>query len=137
MKKITKMEALELMEPVMEAACDRCMYLCEIEDQEALEKICETCTVEQRLKNLICQLSEINIPDKDLEARFYEFWKEYPRSENRKKAFEIWMRIRPSKELFEIIMQQLRKQKQTDQWKRGYAPHASTWLNGQRWNDSI
>lgn len=136
-KKINKMEALSLMEPVMEAACDRCVYLCEAEADTDMDKICNVCPVEKRLKNLIYQMCEIEEPDKDLERMFFEFWREYPRKENRKKAFSIWMRMRPSTELFEVIMHAVRRQKQTDQWSRGFAPYASTWLNGERWQDLV
>lgn len=135
MKKITKMEALELMEPVMEAMCDQCIYPCEIDDEDELDRICSKCVVESKVKNLMCQLCEIKIPDKGMEEKFISFWKEYPRKENRKKAYEIWMRLRPSDMMFEVIMYALRRQKQSEQWQRGYAPHASTWLNGERWND--
>lgn len=42
-------------------------------------------------------------------------------------------RIPPSGTLVEII----EKQKQTDQWKRGFITNPATWINQGRWDDDI
>jgi hypothetical protein len=67
---------------------------------------------------------------------FNEFWKEYPRKENKKKAQEIWTRKNLDKK-YEEIISFISKAKQTDRWNKGITPHATTFLNQERWEDEI
>ena len=72
--------------------------------------------------------------------RFDIFWNEYPRRVSRKDAEKAWKKLKPDKELFAVIMESLRKQKNSDDWTRDggqYIPYASKWLNGQRWEDEV
>ena len=72
---------------------------------------------------------------------FNEFWTSYPRKQSKKKALEIWIKkIKPSDELFKVIMQSLEQWKKSEQWQKDggkYIPYPTTWLNGERWNDEI
>lgn len=46
----------------------------------------------------------------------------------------------PSAELVTEIMAGLQRHKETEQWNNHngkYIPHASTWLNGRRWEDEL
>lgn len=73
----------------------------------------------------------------DQEAQFKAFWEKYPRPEGKKKAREKWMRLKPDPELFAKIMAGLEQHTRSDQWRRGVIPHATTWLNGERWEDEL
>jgi hypothetical protein len=72
--------------------------------------------------------------------RFDIFWNEYPRRVSRKDAEKAWKKLKPDEQLFAVIMENLRKQKKCDDWKRDdgqYIPYPATWLNGQRWEDEV
>lgn len=70
--------------------------------------------------------------------QFDEFWTEYPRKVGKKDALKAWNKIKPDIHTATAIMQGLSSAKQCEQWRRDngqYIPHASTWLNGRRWED--
>lgn len=71
------------------------------------------------------------------ENRFEEFWKAYPRKENKKKAQEIWKRKKLNGNADFIIQDIHDRQRRHQSWLKGYIPHATTYLNGERWNDEI
>ena len=71
---------------------------------------------------------------------FNQFWTEYPLKKAKKYAEGIWLRkINP--EIAPMIIEDVKKRKLLDpQWiKDGgmFIPHASTYLNQERWNDEI
>jgi hypothetical protein len=68
---------------------------------------------------------------------FDEFWKAYPRHSDKKKAIRAWKKLRPSDELRQLILASIEQHKKTRQWKDGIIPHASTFLNGERWEDEV
>jgi len=62
------------------------------------------------------------------------FWSEYPRHENRVYAFQCFVKLYPSEETLNDILEWLRQAKQSRQWQDiSFIPHASTWLNQRRW----
>lgn len=68
--------------------------------------------------------------------RFEGFWKFYPRGEGRQAAIRAWDRLQPSDELILRIGRALTLQKASPEWQAGIGiPHASTYLNQQRWTD--
>lgn len=72
------------------------------------------------------------------EDGFAEFWSQYPRKEGKAKAEAAWRRLKPSEATRADIMAALSRAKMTPQWSDDggrYIPHASTWLNGRRWED--
>lgn len=69
------------------------------------------------------------------DARFDEFWIQYPRKENKQGAIKAFKKLKPSEKLFEEILLALSKQKTWPAFQNGYAPHAATWLNAKRWED--
>lgn len=72
----------------------------------------------------------------DTEKFFETFWKEYPIKANKKMAIKAFGKIDPK--LVPEIIDDVKKRKIKDrQWLSGYIPHASTYLNGERWNDEI
>ena len=69
---------------------------------------------------------------------FAEFWSTYPRKDGKANASKAWGKLKPDDELQATILAAIAVQRQSDQWRRDggkYVPHASTWLNGQRWED--
>ncbi len=70
--------------------------------------------------------------------RFEAFWKFYPRGENKQGAIRAWDRLKPSPELIDQMAVALVEQKKSKHWQDGIGiPHASTWLNNQRWLDTV
>ena len=71
-------------------------------------------------------------------SSFNEFWEIYPHKVGKKKAMEVWNKLKPDDESIERIIDALKKQKETRQWQdKLYVPHPATWLNQERWNDII
>jgi len=74
------------------------------------------------------------------EEKFDTFWKEYPMKKARAYALKIWTRMKIKDELFDVIMKALKSHKKSEQWlkdKGRFIPHASTWLNQERWMDEV
>lgn len=75
------------------------------------------------------------------EDYFNIFWKEYPRKVGKENARKAFIKIKKMNDtLFNEIITALQAQKQTTNWLKDdkqFIPHASTWLNGKRWEDEI
>lgn len=83
----------------------------------------------------IKELTFTQIDDMD---HFKEFWEKYPRKVAKSTAQKKWMKLNPSEDLFKRIMEALERQKKSEQWQTlKYVPHASTWLNQERFNDEV
>lgn len=84
---------------------------------------------------------ELKNNNKEEYIRTFElFWKEYPNKSAKKKALESWLKIKPESELAEVIILAVERHKTIPSWKKDngeYIPHATTWLNQERWNDEI
>ncbi|MBN1126881.1 MAG: helix-turn-helix domain-containing protein [Sedimentisphaerales bacterium] len=71
---------------------------------------------------------------------FEKFWKAYPKKTGKAEARRIWKRLKPSRDLSKIIMEAIRKQKQSEQWQAEqgrFIPKPSRWLSEERWNDEL
>lgn len=69
--------------------------------------------------------------------RFKGFWDYYPRGEGKQAAMDAWDKLQPGDELIDRIAAALKKQKASRDWREGIGiPHASTYLNGCRWQDA-
>lgn len=89
------------------------------------------------VKDYIKELEDL--PPFDQE-KFEIFWKAYPRKIAKKSTAQVWQRIKVDDSLFEVIMKALENHKKSLQWTRNkgqFIPHASTWLNQERWNDEV
>ena len=80
--------------------------------------------------------------DKDIDINtldgFDAFWTAYPRKTGKGEARKAWAKIRPNAELIQQILDAVKWQSQSDQWKKEkgqYIPYPATWLNQQRWED--
>lgn len=79
-------------------------------------------------------------PPKEPPEAFKLFWEEYPRKESRQEALKSWLKLNPSPELAEVIIQHIRQRKETWDWQKDggqFVPYAATFLNQQRWEDAI
>jgi hypothetical protein len=71
---------------------------------------------------------------------FARFWKLYPRKVGKDKAEKAWAKLKLTEALFDTIIKALAKHSLTPGWTKDngqFIPHASTWLNGKRWDDEI
>lgn len=81
-------------------------------------------------------IKEINKEkDERLKGLFDEFWKEYPKKVAKKEAEKAFRKLNPNDALFALIISKLRLLKNTRQYRDGFAPNPSTFINGERWND--
>jgi len=72
-------------------------------------------------------------------GNFDLFWKAYPKKVGKIHAQKAYTKA-IKKTTHEIIVSGLENQLNCKSWKKDdgqYIPHASTWLNGERWNDEI
>lgn len=72
----------------------------------------------------------------ELEKSFVKFWAAYPRHESPQEARKRWGQLNPDDELENKIHEAIKILKKTEQWQRGKAPYASTFLNNRRWEDA-
>lgn len=76
----------------------------------------------------------------DIDLMFKNFWEEYPKKKSKGEALKSFKKIKPSEELFQIIINQLNLFKKTKEWQKNdgqYIPYPATWLNQKRWEDEI
>jgi hypothetical protein len=68
-------------------------------------------------------------------ARFDEWWAEYPKKVEKKKARAIWKRRKLDKIADVIIADTKERPTACAKWREGYIPNPTTYLNGDRWQD--
>jgi hypothetical protein len=73
------------------------------------------------------------------QAEFNAFWEAYPRKVEKKKALIAYIKARTAKHSAEAILGAITEQTEKDFRYRPIekVPHATTWLNGDRWTDVI
>lgn len=70
--------------------------------------------------------------------RFDEFWADYPKKKDRKKALEVWVRNNLDDQA-DAIIAAVKIAATTRDWKKDdgqFIPYPSTYLNRERWTDS-
>lgn len=81
--------------------------------------------------------SDSNSSNKYLD-RFTEFWQIYPKKTGKEAAKREFLRIKPSQELTDRMIEKIKELCQSDQWRREggkFIPNPSTWLHQGRWDD--
>lgn len=71
---------------------------------------------------------------------FDSFWNIFPKKVGKKMALKAWNKINPDDKLWTLIQTAIETQKKMEQWtkdKGRFIPHASTWLNQERWEDEV
>jgi len=69
---------------------------------------------------------------------FERFWQAYPRKVGKKKAAGAFRRLKVDDSKLSLMLAALAQQAQSAQWLKDdgrFIPHATTWLNQERWND--
>jgi hypothetical protein len=69
---------------------------------------------------------------------FDKFYQLYPKKESKMQAQKAWMKLEPTQEMFDKIMDKLQLLIKSEQWiKDGgqFIPLPSTWINNRRWED--
>lgn len=77
-------------------------------------------------------------PEEKLEMLFAEFWKAYPRKDDKKRALKKFKAIKNVEKVLPDILADIEIKKKSDQWNENggkYIPMPSTYLNNERWND--
>lgn len=72
------------------------------------------------------------------EKQFEDFYKQYPRKVKKQDVKKWFNKNKPSKELFNKIIDGLNEFKKSKDWTKDngqYIPHPTTWLNQKRWED--
>jgi hypothetical protein len=67
---------------------------------------------------------------------FDDFWKAYPRKTNKANALRTWAKLKPSSDLAQTMINAVKDQDLV-KIEQQFIPHASTWLNGRRWEDEV
>lgn len=71
---------------------------------------------------------------------FEIFWSAYPRKTGKGAAWKAWCKLRPSRKLQDRILAAVGEARKSSDWQRDsgrYIPHPTTWLHGQRWDDTV
>ena len=75
-----------------------------------------------------------------MDELFDRFWAAYPRKTDKQDAKKAFFRLKPDEALLKTMLAAIEKQKKSAQWAEEggrFIPHASTWLNGCRWEDQM
>ena len=76
----------------------------------------------------------------DFPPGFDEFWQAYPRHVAKQDAAKAFAKLRADDALLRRILASLDIAKSSPDWLKDggrFIPHASTWLNGKRWEDEL
>ena len=109
-----------------------------VKKKKSTSKEIETQLVKKSLHTKETNTKE-NIQKKYI-CSFEDWWKLYPRKVAKKKAESIYLKKATDKEIEQSMFDGLRKyiaKWEAEGQEKEYIPHASTWLNGERWEDDI
>jgi len=81
------------------------------------------------------QEQELEAPVQRTAARFAEFWSVYPVKKGKAAAAKVWKARNLDPLADQLIAHVRRMQAEDDDWRRGYVPHGSTYIAGERWHD--
>lgn len=74
------------------------------------------------------------------ESLFHIFWQHYPKKRDKGNAEKWFDKNKPTKELVELMVKQIERFKDTEDWKKQdgkFIPYPTTWLNGKMWEDEF
>lgn len=109
----------------------------------------EVIGIKEAMANLVEPWQDISKPIKieivdpkreqsEIESMFDEFWSAYPRKVDKVHAFKAFKRACKNRKALETMLTALEQHKKTKQWQTAtLIPHASTWINGKRWEDDL
>ena len=70
-------------------------------------------------------------------TRFDEWWDAFANKKNRKGALKIWKQRNLDTIADDLIADAQKRHREDGQWLRGFQPHPTTYLNGDRWEDEL
>lgn len=70
-------------------------------------------------------------------AAFIQFWNAYPLKKGKPAAMKAWPKAMTKTTLDELLTALQAQINGDDEWLRGFIPRASTYLNGEFWNDEL
>jgi len=96
-----------------------------------------------RIESLLQTIAKQTAPKKPVQRKkldagfeFENFWSHYPVKKGKQAAIRAYSKL--PKALRILIVADIKDRLANDaQWIAGYIPHASTYLNGERWTDEI
>lgn len=71
---------------------------------------------------------------------FADFWKAYPKHQDKQGALKAFEKLKPDQELVDQMIQSINAWKQSEQWTKDggqYIPMPTTWLSRRRWEDEL
>ena len=93
-------------------------------------------TVESRKQQV--ESKEQQVEGTPFIPNFNLFWNTYPRKTGKKPCEKSFNKINWDQDLFDAMMLAVKEQIKAGMLDNGqYTPHPATWLNQERWNDSI
>ena len=79
-----------------------------------------------------------NIRKKDIyTSKFLKFWESYPKKVGKDAAYKSFQKRNSDMPEVDQLLSIIRRQKTSRQWKEGYIPNPTTWLNQGRWDDEL
>jgi hypothetical protein len=72
------------------------------------------------------------------ESRFAQFWDAYPNKAGKEAAIKAFAKVNPDDDLLQTLLTSIARARESKAWVKDdgeFIPHASTWLNGKRWED--
>ena len=97
--------------------------------------------IEEKLDLLLAKKKPVQRKPVSENTKFDAFWKIYPLKKGKKAALSAYNRLKFSGMgvgAYDLILRDVSNRIENDaQWIAGYIPHASTYLNGERWTDEI
>jgi uncharacterized protein YdaU (DUF1376 family) len=72
-----------------------------------------------------------------IRGRFDAFWAEYPNKKAKGAAWNAWRKLAPTTDHTAQMIDAIRAQRHSREWREGFIPHPATWLNQERWSDEI
>ena len=74
------------------------------------------------------------------DARFWRFWRAYPKKYNQPLAYEKWAELNPDDALVEKILAAVAEQIDSPQWRKDdgqFIPAPANWLRGRQWENQL
>jgi len=68
----------------------------------------------------------------DYNIQFDAFWIMYPKKVGKEAARKAWLKNKPD---IDSVIKAIQWQEVSSQWKKGYIPNPSTYINQHRWLD--
>lgn len=96
-------------------------------------------TNDQPVNNKLNKINKlINLNSCASEPSFDDFWAAYPKKKSKGDALKAWNTLKPSSELFAIMMERLATAKTCKDWVKDngqYIPYPATWIRARGWED--